>query len=357
MAATPDQTMSGVFISYRREESSGYAGRIYAWLKEQLDEDQVFMDIEGIGPGEDYAAAIRTRIASSQLVLVIIGPRWVQVTDGRGRPRLKQPDDLVAAEVATAISKGVQVVPVLVGGAAIPNRRDLPRALAELTNRNALEVSDKFFDQSMEALAQHLRKSGISFRPLMSERSKKSEVSQGEPAATVLKYKVCLLGSAGVGKTSLVRRFVSSVFSDSYITTLRVKIDKKIVSVGAFEVNLMIWDLAGEEEGFPVDIRKVRDTSGLILVADGCRLSTLEAALRLQRRICDEIGPRPTSLAVNKVDIYSEWEVSMEMLESYSRIGTAIFTTSAKTGKAVDQLFTHVAREIVAVDLAKPTPE
>src|SRR5579871_2191071 len=97
------------------------------------------------------------------------------------------------------------------------------------------------------------------------------------------KKKICMLGSYGVGKTSLVSRFVSSMFSDSYHSNVGVKIDKKIVAVDGEEVTLMLWDLAGEEDGAPVKLQQVRDTSGYLLVADGTRASTLDVARSIQQ--------------------------------------------------------------------------
>lgn len=96
----------------------------------------------------------------------------------------------------------------------------------------------------------------------------------------MLKKKICLLGSYGVGKTSLVGRFVHSMFADKYHTTVGVKIDKKVLTVGGEEVTLMLWDMAGEEDGAPVKLNQVKDASGYLLVADGTRGKTLDVAGR-----------------------------------------------------------------------------
>jgi len=107
----------------------------------------------------------------------------------------------------------------------------------------------------------------------------------------VVKKKIGMLGSFGVGKTSLVARFVHSMFSDKYHTTVGVKIDKKIVRVDGSEVTLMLWDMAGEEANAPVKIHQIRDAAGYLLVVDGCRSQTLETALSIQQRVENEIGP------------------------------------------------------------------
>ncbi len=118
-----------------------------------------------------------------------------------------------------------------------------------------------------------------------------------------LKKKICLLGSFGVGKTSLVARFVHSIFSDKYHTTVGVKIDKKVISVGSDEITLMIWDMAGEEDSAPVKLNQVHDASGYLLVADGTRRKTLDIARDIQQRVESEIGKQPFLLLVNKADL------------------------------------------------------
>src|SRR3984957_778609 len=109
----------------------------------------------------------------------------------------------------------------------------------------------------------------------------------------MLKKKICVLGSYGVGKTSLVGRFVHSMFADKYHTTVGVKIDKKVLAVDGEEVTLMLWDMAGEEEGAPVKLNQVRDASGYLLVVDGTRSRTLDVARGIQQRAEAEVGARP----------------------------------------------------------------
>src|SRR5437870_8208138 len=106
----------------------------------------------------------------------------------------------------------------------------------------------------------------------------------------MLKKKICLLGSYGVGKTSLVARFVHSMFADKYHTTVGVKIDKKVLAVDGEELTLMLWDMAGEEDNAPVKLNQVRDASGYLLVVDGTRSRTLEIAKNIQQRVQTEIG-------------------------------------------------------------------
>src|ERR1700761_5222454 len=123
------------------------------------------------------------------------------------------------------------------------------------------------------------------------------------------KKKICLLGSYGVGKTSLVARFVHSLFADKYHTTVGVKIDKKVLKINEEEVTLMVWDMAGEEDGAPVKLNQVKDASGYLLVVDGTRARTLEVARSIHGRVKAEVGDRPFLVLVNKADLRETWEI------------------------------------------------
>lgn len=159
----------------------------------------------------------------------------------------------------------------------------------------------------------------------------------------MLKKKICMLGYYGVGKTSLVSQFVSHLFADKYQTTVGVKIDKKIVTVDQREVTLMLWDLAGEEDDAPVKLHYVRDSSGYLLVLDGCRRKTLDAVLNIQQRVADEIGPRPFLLLANKADARAQWEVPDAALLDLRARGWTVLETSAKTGENVEDAFLTLA--------------
>ena len=155
----------------------------------------------------------------------------------------------------------------------------------------------------------------------------------------MVKKKICMLGYYGVGKTSLVSQFVSQLFADKYQTTVGVKIDKKVVTCNQRDVTLMLWDVAGEEDDAPVKLNYVRDASGYLLVFDGCRIKTFDAALSIQQRVEAEIGPRPFLLLVNKVDERARWEVSDSALADVAARGWNVLETSAKTGENVEEAF------------------
>ena len=165
----------------------------------------------------------------------------------------------------------------------------------------------------------------------------------------MLKKKICLLGSFGVGKTSLVARFVHSMFSDKYHTTVGVKIDKKILEIAGEEITLMIWDMAGEEDGAPVKISQVRDAAGYLLVMDGTRAKTLEVARSIQERVENELGRLPFILLVNKADLRSEWEIPDSAWEELKDAGWTLLETSAKTDVHVEEAFLTLTSRILKV--------
>ncbi len=163
----------------------------------------------------------------------------------------------------------------------------------------------------------------------------------------MLQKKVCMLGAFGVGKTSLVSRFVTSIFSDKYLTTVGVKIEKKLVQVDGRDLNLILWDIQGEDDFYKVRTSYFRGASGALLVADGTRKATLETAVRLQDALEAAAGPVPFVLLLNKSDLSEEWEISDEAIEPLARKGWAVLRTSAKTGQEVDEAFRRLARSML----------
>lgn len=134
--------MSSVFISYRRADAQGWAGRLGADLAAAFGDVARFLDLASIPPGADFLLEIERSLADACAVLVLIGPRWLDLRDEQGRRRLDDPDDFVAAEIAKALSLGVPVIPVLLGGAAMPAAADLPEPLQTLCRHNGFEFSD-----------------------------------------------------------------------------------------------------------------------------------------------------------------------------------------------------------------------
>jgi len=165
----------------------------------------------------------------------------------------------------------------------------------------------------------------------------------------MLQKKICMLGSFSVGKTSLVKRFVASIFSERYLTTVGVKIDKKVVTAGGGELTLMLWDLYGEDEYQKIRMSYLRGASGYLLVADGTRLATLDKALAIQEEAEKNFGPTPYVVALNKCDLKAEWEIPTEReAEIGGRTRGALVRTSARTGEGVELAFDLLAKAMIA---------
>lgn len=133
--------MPSVFVSYRRDDSAGFAGRLTDALEHRLGADSVFRDVNDIAAGADFGAAIEHSLRQVQAVLVVIGPHWIGAADARGR-RLEQAGDYVRREVELALATGKPVIPVLVGGAPMPAAAALPPSMRGLAKRNALTLGD-----------------------------------------------------------------------------------------------------------------------------------------------------------------------------------------------------------------------
>ncbi len=144
-----------IFISYRRSDARGYAGRLEDTLKGYFGLGRVFRDIGGINPGEDFKAAIDQTILEAGALIVLIGPNWL-VRNDAGSPRLHEHGDHVASEIMAALDQGRLIIPVLVDGASMPREEDLPEAIKELTRRNAVTVSDERWDADVTRLAKVL---------------------------------------------------------------------------------------------------------------------------------------------------------------------------------------------------------
>lgn len=160
-----------------------------------------------------------------------------------------------------------------------------------------------------------------------------------------IKKKICMLGAFAVGKTSLVRRFVTGIFSEKYLTTLGVKIDKKTVMLEDQEVDLMLWDIHGDDEFQKIKSSYLRGTSGYLLVVDGTRGNTLDIALEINRKAEEAIGRVPFILVFNKSDM-EDWAISDAAIEALLADGFMVIKTSAKTGSGVEDMFMALARRI-----------
>jgi TIR domain len=138
--------MSGkIFISYRRDDASYPAGHLYDRISAVFPQSQIFMDVDNLDPGVDFVEAIQASVSSCDVLIAVIGKRWLVSSDEEGRRRLDNPDDFVRLEIATALKRNIRVIPVLVDGALVPRSTELPDDLKPLVRRNALEVSHERF--------------------------------------------------------------------------------------------------------------------------------------------------------------------------------------------------------------------
>lgn len=163
----------------------------------------------------------------------------------------------------------------------------------------------------------------------------------------MIQKKICMLGTFAVGKTSLVRRFVESVYSDKYHTTIGVKVDKKVVPAGAQEVALMLWDLEGTENEYALRESYLRGAGGYLLVADGTRPDTLAKAEALQARAEAAVGKVPFLLLVNKSDLTETWNVNAAEIAPLKEKNWIVINTSAKTGDGVEDAFLTLAQRMM----------
>jgi hypothetical protein len=164
----------------------------------------------------------------------------------------------------------------------------------------------------------------------------------------MMQKKVCMLGGFSVGKTSLVRRFVSNVFSDHYHTTIGVTVEKKSVRVNDQEILLVLWDLYGEDEFQRVRESYLRGSSGYILVMDGTRKATLDTAISLQETAVRTIGAVPFVSIINKADVRPEWEIDEPAIERLRERGWPVLFGSAKLGHGVEELFALLATQMIS---------
>ena len=165
----------------------------------------------------------------------------------------------------------------------------------------------------------------------------------------MIQKKICMLGGFAVGKTSMVARFVSSIFSDKYLSTVGVKIDKKPMSVDGTALTLVVWDIYGQDAFQTVQQSYLRGASGYLLVVDGTRLDTFQTARDLQKMAATVVGAAPFVLALNKSDLTHEWKVDERALWEVAEAGWPIVKTSAKTGAGVEDAFERLTRAMLAI--------
>ncbi|GJL64389.1 MAG: GTP-binding protein [Nitrospirales bacterium] len=163
----------------------------------------------------------------------------------------------------------------------------------------------------------------------------------------MLQKKVCLLGAFAVGKTSLVKQYVSGIFSEKYHTTVGVKIDKKVLEIQGEPMTLILWDLHGEDEFQKIRASYLRGSSGYVLVIDGTRQPTFGVVEGLQQMAQEILGDVPFVVIVNKTDLSDQWEIDQEAVAGLKARGWNVIEGSAKTGQGVEEAFFTLAKDMV----------
>lgn len=163
----------------------------------------------------------------------------------------------------------------------------------------------------------------------------------------MIQKKICMLGSFGVGKTSLVARFVQGIFSGKYLSTVGVKIDKRELKVGDQDVLLLLWDLAGEDSRSQVHTSYLRGAAAYFLVCDGTWAESLVTAKSIHKRAVETVGDIPCMLVINKADLWNKWEITAPELEQLVAEGWKVQVTSAKTGDGVEEMFSKLTLEVL----------
>lgn len=236
--------MPGVFISYRREDSSAYAGRLFDILSTEFGTENTFMDVDDIKGGDDFTTVIERKLDVSDALVAVIGEHWLSETEPNGGRRLDNPNDFVRIEIAKALQRGIRVIPVLVGGAPLPHPGDLPDNLKALCDRQALEVRDTRFHEDAKELIEVLHRTlhGTGFMP---------------PEASLRRFRPALLIAAVV---------IVGALSWLLVHWQKVAASPSTKVAGAWEATVKYdWgDTYNELFDFEVDGPELRGTAGFL---------------------------------------------------------------------------------------------
>jgi WD40 repeat protein len=226
----PAAASGGVFISYRRQETSGLAGRLSDRLAARFGDDQVFMDVDTIALGVDFAEVITQAVSTCEVLLAVIGPRWLTATGEDGRRRLDDPDDIVRLEITAALDRDIRVIPILVEGAQMPRRQDLPEALAGLARRNALSVRHESFRVDADRLL-------TAIEPILRPPAAASPVAPGSTRAV----------PAEVDPSEVVPwpRTVQVLRHNKSVNGVAFSPDGRLLATASSDDSACVWALAG----------------------------------------------------------------------------------------------------------------
>jgi small GTP-binding protein len=168
----------------------------------------------------------------------------------------------------------------------------------------------------------------------------------------MIQKKVCMVGLYGTGKTSLVQRFVHSLFSERYLSTVGVKIDRKPIQVDGADLTLVLWDLAGRDGHEDITTSYLRGSHAILYVADGTRRETCDQLPELRALVREAAGEVPEVLALNKSDLKERWALATGDEQALSQAFDLVLT-SAKTGDGVEEIFLRIGRAMLTTKEAR----
>ena len=285
--------MAGIFVSYRRDDSRDVAGRLVDRLRQVYSEDQLFLDIDGIPAGANFESVLDERLKACDVLLAVIGPRWLSAQDAGGARRLDSPEDYVRREIAAALDRDdVRVIPLLVSGAAMPRAAELPEDLRRLATRQSFQLRYERFNADANDLIAQIAKV---VSPAGKRRPGKSTLALGALAA-------CLIAGAIVYYSVLPKLKPAAQLSNSVLRDEAIKLCTE-----ASEVTARLASLAAHSRFWvlyngPLYIIETKEKERS---PDGT--SPLEAAMvRFGRRL-KELGDKPelplTALAQASLDV------------------------------------------------------
>jgi len=164
----------------------------------------------------------------------------------------------------------------------------------------------------------------------------------------MIKKKICMLGAFAVGKTSLVQRFVNSIFSEKYQTTIGVKIDQKNVNIDGQDLNLLLWDIHGNDDYQKVKPAYLMGSSGCFVVIDGTRRASFDVANELIETVNKTVPQAVIIILVNKLDLIEDWDINDDDINDLKSRGFRVIKTSAKTNNSVDEAFDTIAKLMIS---------
>lgn len=236
-----------VFISYRRTDSNAWAGRIFDRLAQIFPAKSVFIDVDGIEPGQDFARALTERLSTCKAMLVVIGPHWLQFGDATGHRFLDQPSDYVAAEIQAALERDIRVIPVLVDGARMPAESELPPKLRPLAWRQAVELTHARFTADSEVLVESVTRAALNEFP---EQSARFKALAGHPSHNISEGSESVVGWGLQPSAALATVFVGVMITLTGIAK-EIAVGPKLYEVSKLPLHLRPLNIAREASELP----------------------------------------------------------------------------------------------------------